>query len=85
MGYVLTLSELKPLIEDLTALGLNVVVGAADGEVIFCVYLPHVEEDLQKLWREFLFNYANALKAKRDLPIRVEDKVEWIELIVRTA
>ena len=49
MGYVLRLSELKPLIEDLMALGLNVVVGAADGEVAFCVYLPHVSEDLRKL------------------------------------
>jgi len=85
MGYVLRLSELKPLIEDLMELGLNVVVGAADGEVVFCVYLPDVSEDLQKLWREFLLNYANALKAKHDLPISVEDKVEWIELQVRTA
>ena len=85
MGYVLRLDELKSLIEDLMVLGLNVVVGAADGEVAFCVYLPKVEEDLRKLWREFLLNYANALKAKHDLPISVEDKVEWIELQVRTA
>jgi len=49
MGYVLRLSELKSLIEDLIVLGLNVVVSATDGEVIFCVYVPHVLEDLQKL------------------------------------
>jgi len=42
MGYVLRLSELKSLIEDLIVLGLNVVVSATDGEVIFCVYLPNV-------------------------------------------
>jgi len=49
MGYVLRLSELKSLIEDLIVLGLNVVVSATDGEVIFCVYLPNVSEDLRKL------------------------------------
>jgi len=49
MGYVLRLSELKPFIEDVLALGLNVVVGASDGEVAFCVYLPNVSEDLRKL------------------------------------
>ena len=85
MGYVLRLSELKPLIEDLMALRLNATVGAADGEVVFRVYVPDVSEDLRKLWREFLLNSANALKAKHDLPISVEDKVEWIELQVRTA
>ena len=65
MGYVLRLDELKPLIEDLLALGLPVVVGASDGEVALCVYVPNVSEDLQKLWREFLVSYA-ALEAKHD-------------------
>jgi hypothetical protein len=66
MGYVLRLDKLKLLIEDLLALGLNVTVGASDGEVVFCVYVPNVAEDLRKLWREFLVSYANALKAKHD-------------------
>ena len=37
MGYVLRLGKLKPFIEDLIVLGLNVVVSATDGEVVFCV------------------------------------------------
>jgi len=49
MGYVLRLGKLKPFIEDLIVLGLNVVVSATDGEVVFCVYLPNVAEDLRKL------------------------------------
>jgi len=47
MGYVLRLDELKPLVEDLSVLGLPVVVGASDGEVAFRFYLPNVTEDLQ--------------------------------------
>jgi len=35
MGCALRLSELKPLIEDLMALGREIVVGASDGEAIF--------------------------------------------------
>jgi len=49
MGYVLRLDELKPLIEDLSVLGLNVAVGAADGEVVFCFYILDAVEDLRKL------------------------------------
>jgi len=49
MGYVLRLGKLMPFLEDLIVLGLNVAVGASDGEVAFCVYLPNVAEDLRKL------------------------------------
>jgi len=38
-----------PLLEDLAALGREVAVGASEGEVIFCVHVPNVPEDLQKL------------------------------------
>lgn len=51
--------------------------------MVFCVHVPNVPEDLQKLWRDFLISYASALKSRHNLPI--EDKVEWIELRVRTA
>ena len=84
MGYVLRLRDLMPLLEDLMVLGREVTVGAAEGEVIFCVHVPNVPVDLQKLWREFLVSYANALKSRHDLPIEVEDKAEWVELRVRT-
>jgi len=49
MGYVLQLRELVPLLEDLMALGRNITVSAAEGEVVFCVHVPNVPEDLQKL------------------------------------
>jgi len=49
MGYVLRLSELKPFIEGVLALGLNVVVGASNGEVAFCFYILDAVEDLRKL------------------------------------
>jgi len=74
MGYALRLVEPAPLLEDLAVLGMEVVVSAAEGEVVFCVHVPNVSEDLQKAWREFLVSYAKALKAKHgDLPIAVEN------------
>jgi len=76
MGYVLRLRDLMPMLEDLMALGREVTVSAADGEVVFCVYVPHVSEDLRKLWRDFLVSYASALKSRHDLPVEVEDKAE---------
>jgi len=84
MGYALRLVELVPLLEDLAALGPNVAVGASEGEVAFRAHVPRASEDLQKVWRDFLVSYASALKSKHDLPIEVEDKVEWVELRVRT-
>jgi len=79
------LKEPAPLPEGLAAPGGEVAVGASEGEVIFCVHVPSVPEGPRKLWRDFLTNYARALKAKHDLPIAVEDKAEWVELRVRTA
>jgi len=83
----LRLKELAPLLEDLAAPGRNVVAGASEGEVIFCVHVPNVPEDLQKAWREFLVSYAKALKAKHgDLPIEITDVggEDWVEIVVRT-
>ena len=94
MGYTLRLKELKALAEDLAALDREIVVGASEGEVVFRIrVLPtagapgaqdDAEEVFQQLWRKIFLAYANALKAKRNLPITVEDKVEWVELRVRT-
>jgi len=84
MGYVLRLRELVPLLEDLMALGREITVRASEGEVIFCVHVPHLSEDLQRVWKDFLLSYARALKAKHDLPIEVEDRGDWVELRVRT-
>jgi len=63
------------------------VVGASEGEIAFRIHVPRVTDDLQRVWRDFLVSYAEALKAKHgDLPITVEDieGEDWVEIVVRT-
>ena len=87
MSYVLRLKELMPLLDDIIALDREIVVGASDGEISFRIHVPHVTEDLQKVWKDFLVSYAKALKAKHgDLPIEIEDieGKDWVENVVRT-
>jgi len=78
---------LMPLLDDIIALDREIVVDASDGEVAFRIHVPLVSEDLQKVWRDFLFNYAEALKAKHgNLPIEITNiqGKDWIEIVVRT-
>ena len=76
-----------PLLHDIIAVDQYAEVGASEGEVAFCIHVPHLSEDLRKVWRDFLTSYARALKAKHgDLPIEVEDVEgeDWVEVVVRT-
>ena len=62
-------------------------MGASEGENAFLIHAPLVSEDLQKVWRDFLVYYAEALKAKHgNLPIEITDiqGKDWIEIVVRT-
>jgi len=81
---VVRLKDLMPLLHDIMTVDQYAEVDASEGEVAFRVHVPSVPEDLQKLWREFLTNYATALKSRHDLPIAVEDRVGWVEVRVRT-
>jgi len=86
MGYAPRLKELAPLLEDLAALGGEVAVGAAEGEVVFRAHVPNISEDLRKVWKDFLVSHAKALKAKHGLLIEVKDVEgeDWVEIVLRT-
>jgi len=84
---VLRLKKLMPLLHDIMVINEGAEVGASEGENAFRIHVPLVSEDLQKVWRDFLVNYAEALKAKHsNLTIEITNiqGKDWIEIVVRT-
>jgi len=87
MSRVVRLKDLMPLLNDIAAIDQYAVVGASEGEVAFRIHVPHLSEDLRKVWKDFLASYAKALKAKHgDLPIEIVniEGEDWVEVVVRT-